>query len=121
MAIFGSSGRRSNPLGVIGIITGLGGALASGVLWVYRLNPDSTILGKYSAEFALGGTLADQVALLAAILGVMAIIGSVMSTTGGEGAGGYFLGLVLGLVALSYPVLTWLNVVGRSIQPGVLE
>ena len=121
MAIFSSSGRHSNPIGVIAIITGLGGALGSGVLWVYRLNPDSTILGKYSAEISLGGALADQVALLAAILGLMAIIGSVMSTTGGEGAGGYFIGLVLGLVALSYPVLTWLNVVGRSIQPGVLE
>jgi hypothetical protein len=121
MAIFSSSGRHSNPLGVIAIITGLAGALGSGVLWVYRLNPDSTILGKYSAEISLGGALADQIALLAAILGVMAIIGSIMSTTGGEGAGGYFIGLVLGLVALSYPVLTWLNVVGRAIQPGVLE
>ena len=119
--IFGSSGRRSNPLGVIGIITGLAGALGSGVLWVYRLNPDSTILGKYSADFAHGGALAGQVAMLAAILGVMALLGSIMSSTGGEGAGGYFIGLVLGLVALSYPVLTWLNVVGRSIQPTVLE
>jgi hypothetical protein len=119
--LFGSSGRRSNPIGVISIITGLAGALASGVLWVYRLNPDSTILGKYSAQLSAGGVLVDQIAMLAAILGVMAVIGSVMSSTGGEGAGGYFIGLVLGLVALSYPVLTWLNVVGRSIQPGVLE
>lgn len=119
--IFGSSGRRSNPLGVIAIITGLGGALGSGVLWVYRLNPDSTILGKYSAELGHGGVLAGQIAMLAAILGLMAVIGSVMSTTGGEGAGGYFLGLVLGLVALSYPVLTWLNVVSGSMRPGFLE
>src|SRR5688572_10246081 len=107
--IFGSSGRRSNPIGVISILTGLIGALASGVLWVYRLNPDSTILGQYSAQLGHGGGLTGQIAMLAAILGLMAVIGSVMSSTGGEGAGGYFIGLVLGLVALSYPVLTWLN------------
>jgi len=119
--IFGSSGRRSNPIGVISILTGLIGALASGVLWVYRLNPESTILGKYSAQLSYGGVLAGQIAMLAAILGLMAVIGSVMSSTGGEGAGGYFIGLVLGLVALSYPVLTWLNVVSGSFRPGLLE
>jgi hypothetical protein len=119
--IFGSSGRRSNPIGVISIFTGLIGALASGVLWVYRLNPDSTILGKYAAQLGPGGALTGQIAMLAAILGVMAIIGSVVSSTGGEGAGGYFIGLVLGLVALSYPVLSWLNVISGSVRPGFLD
>jgi hypothetical protein len=119
--IFGSSGRRSNPIGVISILTGLIGALASGVLWIYRLNPDSTILGKYAAQLGHGGALTGQIAMLAAILGLMAVIGSITSSTGGEGAGGYFIGLVLGLVALSYPVLTWLNIVGGSLRPGLLE
>jgi hypothetical protein len=119
--VFGSSGRRSNPIGWISIITGIGGALTSGVLWVYQLNPDSTILGKYSVEVAQGGLLAEQLATLAAVLGLMAVIGSMMSTTGGEGASGYFIGLVLGLVALSYPVLSWLNVVSGSLQPTILE
>jgi hypothetical protein len=119
--VFGSSGSRSNPIGVISILTGVGGALASGVLWVYHLNPDSTILGKYSVELAHGGMLAEQLATLAAVLGLMAVIGSMMSSTGGDGAGGYFIGLVLGLVALSYPVLTWLNVVSGSIRPTILE
>jgi hypothetical protein len=119
--IFRSSGRRSNPIGVISIITGLAGALASAVLWIYQLNPDSTILGKYAAQLGHGSVLTGQLAMLAAILGVMALIGSVMSSTGGEGAGGYFMGLVLGLVALSYPVLSWLNVVSGSFRPGLLE
>jgi hypothetical protein len=119
--VFGSSGSRSNPIGVISILTGIGGALTSGVLWVYHLNPDSTILGKYSVELAHGGMLAEQLATLAAVLGLMAVIGSMMSSTGGDGAGGYFIGLVLGLVALSYPVLSWLNVVSSSFRPTILQ
>ena len=39
-----------------------------------------------------------------------------MSSSGGEGGGGYFLGLVLGLFALSYPVLTWLNIVSGPLK-----
>jgi hypothetical protein len=119
--IFGSSGRRSNPLGVVSIFTGLAGALASAVLWIYQINPASTILGKYSVELGHGGALAGQLATLAAILGLMAVLGSMMSSSGGEGSGGYFIGLILGLVALSYPVLSWLNVVSGSFQPGILE
>jgi hypothetical protein len=119
--IFGSSGRRSNPLGVVSIFTGLAGALASAVLWIYQINPGSTILGKYAVELGHGGALSGQLATLAAILGLMAVLGSMMSSTGGEGSGGYFIGLILGLVALSYPVLSWLNVVSGSFQPGILE
>ena len=46
----------------------------------------------------------------------MAVITSMMSSSGGEGGGGYFIGLVLGLFALSYPVLTWLNIVSGPAQ-----
>lgn len=119
--VFGSLGRRSNPIGVLSILTGLGGALTSGVLWIYEVHPESTILGKYSVELAHGGLLAQQLATLAVVLGVMAVLGSIMSSTGGDGAGGYFIGLVLGLVALSYPVLSWLHVVSGSIRPGVFD
>jgi hypothetical protein len=119
--LFGSSGSHANPIGLVAIVTGLGGALASAVLWIYRLNPNSTILGKYSTEMAHGGLLASQLATVAALLGLMAIIGAVMATTGGEGAGGYFIGLVFGVVALSYPVLTWLHVVSTNFEPGFLQ
>ena len=43
--VFGSSGRRSNPLGVLAVITGLGAALASFVLWIYQVAPDSQLPG----------------------------------------------------------------------------
>jgi hypothetical protein len=119
--VFGSSGKRSNPIGVISIVTGLGAAVASAVLWIYQIQPDSQILGKYSSELASGGLLSDQLTALAAILGLMAVLASMMSSTGGEGGGGYFFGLVLGLAGLSYPILTWLNVISGPLRPGFLK
>jgi hypothetical protein len=119
--LFGSSGRHANPIGVVSIVTGLGGSLASAVLWIYQIEPGSRIMGKYSAELAAGGMLSEQLASLAAVLGLMAIITSMMASSGWEGGGGYFIGLVLGIVALSYPVLTWLNLVSGPLQPGFLR
>lgn len=72
----------------------LAAALASAILWIYRFAPDSRILGQYSADVAGGGRLADQLAALAAVLGLMAILASVMTSTKGEGGGS--IGLVLG-------------------------
>lgn len=118
--VFRSSGRRTNPLGAISVVTGLASALASAVLWIYRIQPDSRILGQYSAEVAAGGQLADQLVVLAAILGVMAVLSSIMTSSSGEGGGSYFMGLVLGLVGLSYPVLDWLNVMSEPLRPSIL-
>jgi hypothetical protein len=119
--VFGRSGKQSDPIGLVSIVTGLAAALASAVLWIYRFAPDSRILGKYSAQVAGGGQLADQLAALAAVLGLMAILASVMTSSKGEGGGSYFIGLVLGLVGLSYPLLTWLNIVSGPLRPGFLE
>ena len=119
--VFGSSGRRSNPIGVISIVTGIAGALTTAVLWIYQVQPSSRILGSYSAEMAAGGQLSSQLTTLAAVLGLMAVLSSMMSSSGGEGGGGYFIGLVLGLFALSYPVLTWLNIVSGPLKPGFLN
>lgn len=119
--LFGSSGRRANPIGIVSLLTGVTGALTSAVLWIYQIEPSSQILGKYSAQVAAGGLLAEQLTSLAAVLGLMAVISSMMASSGWEGGGGYFIGLVLGIVALSYPVLTWLNVVSGPLQPGFLR
>lgn len=120
-ALFGSSGRRSNPLGTISIVTGLAAALMSAVLWIYHVHPQSRLLGRYSAEVAAGGQLAQQLTALAAVLGLMAILSSIATSSGGEGGGGYFIGLVLGLVGMSYPLLTWLDVVSGPLRPGFLN
>jgi hypothetical protein len=119
--VFGSSGKRSNPIGVISIVTGFAGALMTAVLWIYQIQPSSRIMGGYSAELAAGGQLSSQLTALAAVLGLMAVLASMASSTGGEGGGGYFIGLVLGLFALSYPVLTWLNIVSGPLKPGFLN
>jgi hypothetical protein len=119
--VFGSSGKRSNPMGVVSIVTGVAGALAAAILWIYRIQPESEILGKYASQVAHGGPLAGQLAALAAVLGLMAVLSSIMTSSSGEGGGGYFIGLVLGLVALSYPLLTWLNIVSGPLKPGFLK
>jgi hypothetical protein len=119
--VFGSSGRRSNPLGVMAVISGLAASLASGVLWIYQVAPQSQLLGQYSAEVASGGQLAQQLTALAAVLGLIAVLGSVMTSSSGAGGGGYFIGLVLGLIGLSYPLLTWLDVISKPLRPGILE
>jgi len=119
--VFGSSGKRSNPMGVVSIVTGLAGALAAAILWIYRIQPESQILGKYASQVAHGGPLAGQLAALAAVLGLMAVLSSIMTSSSGEGGGSYFIGLVLGLVALSYPLLTWLNIVSGPLKPGFLK
>jgi hypothetical protein len=119
--VFGSSGKRSNPMGAVSIVTGLAGALAGAILWIYRIQPDSQILGKYASQVAHGGPLAGQLAALAAVLGLMAVLSSIMTSSAGEGGGAYFIGLILGLVALSYPLLTWLNIVSGPLKPGFLK
>ena len=118
--VFGSSGRRSDPLGLVSVVSGLVAALASAVLWIYRVQPDSKILGQYSAEVAAGGQLADQLVALAAVLGLMAVLSSIMTSSKGEGGGSYFMGLVLGLVGLSYPLLDWLNLLSGPLRPSIL-
>jgi hypothetical protein len=117
--VFRSSGRRANPIGVVSVVTGLAAALAGAVLWIYKIEPNSQILGQYSAGVAHGGQLATQLAALAAVLGLMAILASIMTSSSGEGGGGYFIGLILGLVGLSYPLYTWLD--NLSLRPGFLD
>jgi len=118
--VFRSSGRRTNPLGAISVVTGIAAALASAVLWIYRVAPESRLLGQYSQEVASGGQLAQQLTALAAVLGLMAILSSIMTSSSGEGGGSYFMGFVFGLAGLSYPLLTWLDIVSGPLRPQIL-
>jgi hypothetical protein len=115
MGIFGSSGRRSNPLVNLGIFVGFIGALISVVLWIYHFQPGTELLGKnYSAQIVAGADLADQLRLLAAAFGTMAVIAGIGAGMGGNGGGAAF-SIVLGVVALSFPVLRALDVVKRVV------
>lgn len=108
--VFGSSGKTSNPLGAIGIVVGLIGAAFSILLWLHYYQPATTILGSYSAQIH-DGVLGEQMSTLAAVLGLMAVIAGIGGGLGGRGSSTTVASLLLGIVALSYPVLTWLNVV----------
>jgi hypothetical protein len=118
--VFKSSGKRSNPLGVVSVVSGLIAALTSAVLWIYHVAPGSQLMGSYSAEIAAGGQLAEQLTALAAVLGLMAVLASIATSSSGEGGGSYFIGLVLGFAGLSYPLLTWLDIVSGPLRPDIL-
>jgi hypothetical protein len=113
--IFGSSGKTVNPVGGLGIMIGLVGAALSAALWLVHFQPETTVLGHYGAQLATGGALADQVGLLASFLGVMAVLFGIIGGMGGRGSGSTVASLVFGIAALSYPVLTSLDVVQRYV------
>jgi hypothetical protein len=115
MPIFGSSGKTSNPLGNLGVLAGLVGAAGSVILWWFRFQPSSTILGRYSPQIAGGGPIADQLRVLAAAVGLMAVIAGIAGGLGGRGNASTVAALLLGVVGLSYPVLTYLNLVTRFV------
>jgi len=113
--MFGSSGKTSNPLGIVGAVVGAIGAGFSILLWLYRFNPDSTILGSYSAQMAHGGQLSSQLGTLAIVFGAIAVLLGIIGGLGGRGAGSTVLAIILGIVALSYPVLNALHLIERHV------
>ncbi|HEY7478256.1 MAG TPA: hypothetical protein VIB62_08465 [Actinomycetota bacterium] len=113
MGIYQSSGRVANPFGTIGVMVGVIGAAFSVILWIHHYSPDTTLLGSYSAQISSGSQLADGLSVLAAIFGVMAVFSGIIGGFGGKGSASTVASLLLGVVALSYPVLTALNLVER--------
>jgi hypothetical protein len=106
--ILGSAGRRSNPLGTIGVLTGSLGAAFSVILWLHYFQPDTTLLGQYSNQIVYGD-LGNQLVLLAGLFGLMGVIAGIAGGLGGNGTAGTVAALLLGIVGVSYPVLEKLN------------
>jgi hypothetical protein len=75
----GTIARPTNSLGVVAVLSGLTGALLTGMLWLYQQRPNSPLLGQYGYEIAHGGPLRDDLALLAGLLGAVAILAAVLS------------------------------------------
>ena len=118
MGIYESSGRSyTDPIGVVALLTGLAGALLSGALWLVRFQPDTSVLGTYGHQLATGGPLPSQVAILAAVLGMMALLLGLASSAGGRARFSTSLAIVLGLLAISYPLLTALNIITSPLRP----
>ena len=109
--MFGSSGKTSNPMGTVGTLVGALGAAFSAILWIYQFNPDSSLLGTYSIQITNGGPMADQLSTLALVFGLIAVVLGIAGGLGGRGTGSTIASILLGVVALSYPVLNALHLV----------
>ena len=59
----------------------------------------------------------SQVAILAAVLGMMALLLGLASSAGGRARFSTSLSIVLGLLAISYPLLTALNIITSPLRP----
>jgi len=113
----GTTHRPSDPLGVVAALCGVAGVATTVVLWLSQIRPDSRFLGGYVPAVATGVDLREDLIVLAALLGVTAIIGAFVSSLGGPAKTTAVVALLLGAVALIYPVLAWQGIVGAPVAP----
>ena len=111
-ATYRTSRRPTDLMGVVTAVTGLLGSLCSLVLWLYQMRSANSLLGAYAYEIAHGGPVRTDLIQLAFVLGVVAVAGALLSGLGSRRVPATFpIGLLLGALALSYPVLAMLGVV----------
>jgi hypothetical protein len=113
--IYGSSGKTANPLGTIGVIVGAIGAAFSVVLWIYRFQPESQLLGSYSAQMGIGGVMTSQLGTLALVFGLLAVAVGIAGGLGGRSTGSTVAAILLGIAALSYPIMNSLHLIERYV------
>jgi hypothetical protein len=98
-----------DPLGVLASITGVLGAACSTVLWFCQIRP-ANWLGSTAFEISHGGPLRDALVTAALFLGIVALVAGIPSALGTRGVRrGVPAGVLLALVALSYPVAATLH------------
>ena len=107
MGIFGSSGKTQNPADGMAILAGAVGGVMSLVLWLFAYRPDTGLFGSYGREIAAQGVIHDQLRILAAVFGGIGVVSAIVASFGGRGRWTTATGVVLGVIGLSYPVLTW--------------
>ncbi len=115
MGIYQSSGRTRNPLGGIAVFVGIAGAFASIVLWSYQVDPTGKLMRSVSSKLGPGIALGDGLMLVAGICGLVAVILAITGSFGGSMGASSVLAIVFGVVALSYPVLAWFQVISRPL------
>jgi hypothetical protein len=113
--IFGSSGKTANPLGTVGALVGAIGAGFSVILWIYHFSPHATLLGSYSAQMGTGGSLPGELGALALLFGGIAVVLGIVGGLGGRGGGSTILSILLGILAVSYPILNGLHLIERNV------
>jgi hypothetical protein len=120
MGIYQSSGRTRNPLGVVSVFVGVVGAVASIVLWAYQFDPGGPLVRSFASKLGPGLASGDALVLFAAVFGGLAVISAIAVSVGGSTRASSVLAVVLGVVALSYPVLSWFKVFTRPLLRNAL-
>jgi len=115
MGIYQSSGHTRNPLGVVSVFVGIVGALISVVLWAYQYDPGGPFVRSVASRLGPGLALGDSMVLLAAICGGLAIAMAITGSVGGSTKGSSAMAIVFGVIALSYPLLSWFKVLSRPV------
>ncbi len=111
-AAYGVRRSTGNPLGVTAAVAGVAGSLCGSILWLYQLNSTNSLLGPYAYEMGHGGPLRTTMFQLALGLGAVALLAALLACIGSARVGiAAGTGIVLGIVAISYPVMVLLGVV----------
>jgi hypothetical protein len=115
MGIYQSSGRTANPLGVVSVLVGAVGAFASIVMWAYQYDPRGAFVRSIAAKLGPGVALGDGLVTVGLVCGAAAVAMAVAGSFGGRMRGSAVVAIVLGVVALTYPVLSKLEIVTRPL------
>jgi hypothetical protein len=115
MGIYQSSGRTRNPLGAVSVFAGIVGAMASVVLWAYQYDPEGALVRSFTSKLGPGLASGDALVLFAAVFGGLAVVSAIAVSVGGSTRASSVFAIVLGVVALSYPVLSWFKVFTRPL------
>ena len=115
MGIYQSSGRTRNPLGALAVAVGMVGAAASVILWAYQFDPSGALVRSVASKLGPGFVLGDTLVLFATIFGVIAVVSAIALSVGGSTRATSVFAVVLGVIALSYPMLQWFKVVARPL------
>jgi hypothetical protein len=113
MGIYQSSGRTRSPLGALAVAVGMLGAGASIILWAYQYDPTGALVRSVASKLGPGLVLGDALVLFAAIFGAFAVLSAIALSVGGSPRASSVVAIVLGVIALSYPVLQWFKVFTR--------
>ena len=114
--LYGRSSRGS--LAAIPIVSGLLGAMASGALWLHEVNPDNG-LTKFVTNHVLGATDGwSALITVAAVAGGLGLFVAIISAIGSRARGGTVFGVMLSLIALSYPFAYAAQQIARPFSGG---
>jgi hypothetical protein len=115
MGIYQSSGHTRNPLGAVSLLVGIVGAFASAILWAYQYDPDGPLVRSVASRLGPGLASGDALVLFAAVFGAFAVMSAIAVSVGGSTKASSVVAIVLGVFALSYPVLSWFKVFTRPL------